>query len=272
MIKVQIATTPFNQVTYYKTGNGPALFLIHGFPANYLLWRNLIPVLEQRFTLILPNFFEHENDWLTTEGLTSTSLLADAFFEIMQHENLDSISIIGHSMGGYMGLSFAQQYPKNLIGISLCHSSVHPDDTSRSESRKKTISILEKGGKLPFLKKMVPALFSNTYNENNKDIVNQQYLEAINVNDQSLVAFYKAITHRPDFSMVAEKNSSVFQHIIGEKDSLANLTVELSQSSHSFVTFVNIMRNDAHMGMLENPALFNQYIIAFLKYCYPNYT
>ena len=45
MLKIQLRNKTFDQITYYKTGAGPALLLVHGFPANVQLWRFLIPEL-----------------------------------------------------------------------------------------------------------------------------------------------------------------------------------------------------------------------------------
>jgi pimeloyl-ACP methyl ester carboxylesterase len=145
----------------------------------------------------LPNFFEEEGDWLR-DNETSMTLLANAFNDILENEKIDKVVLAGHSMGGYMGLAFASKYPEKLVGLSLIHSSSLTDDEARAEGRRKTVSILENGGKSMFLKKMVRALFPETFNQQNPEMLQRQISEAVAVNDISLIAFYKAIMERKD--------------------------------------------------------------------------
>ena len=35
-----------------RAGSGPALLLLHGFPESHLMWRDIAPVLAERFTVI----------------------------------------------------------------------------------------------------------------------------------------------------------------------------------------------------------------------------
>lgn len=266
MQKIQLRNKTFEQITYYKTGSGPSLLLVHGFPANWQLWREIIPALAKEYTIILPNFFEEKGDWLSGKE-TSMSLLADAFNDILLHEKINKTLFAGHSMGGYMGLAFAARYPEKLIGLSLIHSSPVPDDEARAEGRKKTVAILEKGGKSPFLKKMVRALFSEEFNIAKLETIERQTAEAIAVSDDSLIAFYKAIMDRKDTRDVVQKVKFPTQTIIGKKDSLANVSKELSIENLSNRNFVRIYHDSAHMAMLEEPEKMLKDLNHFFRYC-----
>jgi pimeloyl-ACP methyl ester carboxylesterase len=267
MQQTQLRDKTFKQITYYKTGKGPAILLVHGFPANVHLWRHIVPILSEKYTVLLPNFFENRGDWL--EGSkTSMTLLADAFNDILVHENIKSVLLAGHSMGGYMGLEFASKYPEKLVGLSLIHSSALGDDSARLEGRKKTISILENGGKSAFLKLMVRALFPDEFNKENPDILARQTQEAISVNDESLIAFYRAIMERRDTTQVTQKANFPIQNIIGQKDALANPKKEIVGENLSFINFVSVYENEGHMAMLENPEILLNDLLHFAGYCW----
>lgn len=270
MLKIKLNNKTFDQITYYKTGNGPALLLVHGFPANVLLWRFVLPELSQKFTVILPNFFEEEGDWLR-HNETSMPLLADAFNDILENEKLDKVVLAGHSMGGYMGLAFASKYPEKLVGLSLIHSSSLPDDEARAEGRRKTVSILENGGKSMFLKKMVRALFSEEFNQKNPEILDRQITEALAVKDKSLIAFYKAIMERKGTTEIVNKANFPVQNIVGIKDSLANISKELDAAQLAFINFVSVYEQEAHMAMLESPEKLSKDLIQFATYCWQRF-
>lgn len=267
MERIRLQHKTFRQITYYKTGHGPVILLVHGFPANRHLWRHIVPGLAQHYTVLLPDFFEQEGDW-QEEGYTSTHQLARGFHDILEHEQVDRVLIAGHSMGGYMGLAFAALYPDRLAGLSLIHSSPVGDDPERAEGRRKTVSILEKGGKSPFLKKMVPALFSETFRKTEQETVSRQLDEALEVNDQALVAFYRAIMERDATTEVTRTAHFPVQNIIGKKDTLANITKELAPQNLSNVNFVSICEDEAHMAMLENPGALLKDLLHFAGYCW----
>jgi pimeloyl-ACP methyl ester carboxylesterase len=267
MQKIQLQHKTFRQITYYKTGNGPAILLVHGFPANVHLWRHIVPELSKTYTVILPNFFEEKGDWLT-DGKTSMSQLAESFNDILTHENLNKVLLAGHSMGGYMGLAFAARYPEKLIGLSLIHSSPLGDDEARAEGRRKTVNILENGGKSPFLKMMVRALFAEDFNKQNPDILARQTNEAIAVEDESLIAFYRAIMERSDTTHITQSAKFPVQNIIGKLDSLANIKKEIASENLSFINFVSVYQNEGHMAMLENPSKLLNDLTHFASFCW----
>lgn len=267
MDKIILKDKTFKQITYYKTGVGPAILLVHGFPANVHLWRHIIPQLSQNFTLLLPNFFEEKGDWLE-QGKTSMALLGEAFNDILKNENISKVVLAGHSMGGYMGLAFASQYPEKLVGLSLIHSSPLADDESRAEGRRKTVKILENGGKTPFLRMMVRALFPENFNKLHPEVIARQTEEAIAVDDESLTAFYRAIMERNDTTEVTRSAKFPIQNIIGLKDTLANPQKELTGENLSFINFVSAYTNEGHMAMLENPSVLLQDLNYFATFCW----
>lgn len=268
MQKYQLANKTFDQISYYKTGNGPVIFLVHGFPANAGLWREVIPDLSAKYTLILPDFFGQENHWVKEYYSTSTQLLADAFYDILEHEQCDRVLMAGHSMGGYMGLEFARKYPQRLAGLSLIHSSSLADDPERAEGRKKTVSIIEQGGKSPFLKKMVRALFAGSFISEHPEVVQRQTEEALMVGSPALLAFYRAIMERRENKEILYNARFPVQQIIGWKDPLGNYKKDLAQDNLAEVNFVDILPMEAHMAMLENPALFLKVFERFANYCF----
>jgi 3-oxoadipate enol-lactonase len=267
MEKKVLRNKSFKQVSYYKTGTGPALMLVHGFPANAQLWRHVWPELAASYTLILPEFFSANGEWMK-EGITTMDMLADGFKDILDQEQITEVICIGHSMGGYMSLAFAEKYPQYLKGLCLVHSSGVGDDPQRKEGRQKTIKILEQGGKSPFLKKMVRALFPPDFSHTHPDIVYRQTEEALQVPDDSLIAFYRAIMERRDTTHVVREAGYPVQFIIGAQDTLASVHKELSGNNLTNINFVKVYKNCAHMSMLEAPQQLAYDLEEFVRFCY----
>lgn len=267
MERIVLHNKTLEQIVYYKTGAGQPLLLVHGFPANVGLWRFVLPELARHYTVLLPDFFESEAYWLKNKSI-SMELLAAAFNDILVAEGIERIVLAGHSMGGYMGLCFAAKFSGKIAGLCLVHSSPLGDDPARAEGRRKTVNILKNGGKSPFLRKMVPALFPEAFRRAQPEIVDRQLVEALNVNDESLVAFYEAIMNRNETTAVVHEANFPVQYIVGKQDSLANITKELAEGNLADVNFVSVYEAGGHMVMLEDPERLTADLLRFLRFCW----
>ncbi len=88
--------------------------LVHGFAEDGRIWDEQLKFLQNNFTVIIPDLpgsglSEYNPDLQTIEDFAGIiRLIADV-------EEIDRFTLIGHSMGGYISLAFAEQYPENLI-------------------------------------------------------------------------------------------------------------------------------------------------------------
>jgi pimeloyl-ACP methyl ester carboxylesterase len=85
--------------------------------------------------------------------------MADCVFEILNAENIEKCVMIGHSMGGYTTLAFAEKYPKMLNGFGLFHSHASADTEVAKHNRERTIEII-KQDKGQFINQFIPSLFA----------------------------------------------------------------------------------------------------------------
>ena len=72
------------------------------------------------------------------EGKISIEDYADIIKGIADEELIDQneFTLIGHSMGGYITLAFAEKYPELLNAFGLFHSTAYADDDAKKEIRK----------------------------------------------------------------------------------------------------------------------------------------
>ena len=122
-------------ISYKIAGDGKALMLLHGFGADSNIWDEQISFLSKNYLIIAPDLpgvssSELTND-VSMEGLANIARL------IAEEEELDKLALIGHSMGGYATLAFAEKYPELLNGFGLFHSAAWADTIEKKETRKK---------------------------------------------------------------------------------------------------------------------------------------
>ena len=67
--------------------------------------------------------------------------MADAVQAILEHEGITRCIVLGHSMGGYAALVFAEKYPDLLAAMGLIHSHPYEDSFERKEIRSKVADL-----------------------------------------------------------------------------------------------------------------------------------
>ncbi len=140
-------------LTYEIHGDGSPVIFLHGFPFNRHLWDELIPFISPHARMILPDLRGFGESPTSTDVFTM-SLLAEDVRNLMDHLNLPQATLVGHSMGGYVALAFAHQYPQHLAGLALIASHADPDSPARRESRYHTVAQIQKQGIQPLLEEM----------------------------------------------------------------------------------------------------------------------
>lgn len=99
-------------VFFEKLGNGPALFILHGLFGSGDNWRTVAKPLAQHYTVYFVDLRNHGRAPHT--ATTSYPEMADDLLGLMAAENLAKISIIGHSMGGKVAMTFALNHPEGV--------------------------------------------------------------------------------------------------------------------------------------------------------------
>lgn len=261
-----IATTVFPTVSYRKSGSGPAVLLLHGFPANGSLWDPIVDALSKDFTVLNPDLPGTGTSQL---GNTNVSIadLAAIVPAILDDAGVGKCVLAGHSMGGYVALAALAQFPERVKGISLVHSTAAADDDAKKEKRAKSIALIDNGGREQFIKGMIPGLFAPEFKDTHADIIHHWTVEGLKLPAETLTAFYRAMMERP--SRIAElKDSAVpVQFVVGEEDSTIPWDSVADQTASANVSFIERYPGTGHMGMIERPEKLVVDLRTFINYC-----
>jgi pimeloyl-ACP methyl ester carboxylesterase len=115
---VREVTTPtlqFRTIHGYKrayriAGSGPAILLIHGIGDNSTTWNAIQAKLAQRFTVIAPDLLGHgQSDKPRADY--SVAAYANGMRDLLSVLEIERVTVVGHSLGGGVGMQFAYQFP-----------------------------------------------------------------------------------------------------------------------------------------------------------------
>lgn len=106
---------------YRMAGSGPALLLIHGIGDSSDGWEPLMAQLAQRFTVIAPDLLGHGRS-AKPRADYSVAAYANGMRDLLDVLDIDTATVIGHSLGGGVAAQFGYQYPERCERLVLVAS------------------------------------------------------------------------------------------------------------------------------------------------------
>jgi pimeloyl-ACP methyl ester carboxylesterase len=249
-------------IQYHVTGNGPFVVLIHGFGEDRSIWENLEVNLSGTNTLIVPDLPGSGDSPVINKDQVGLEDYAECINAIMEHEGVKSCTMIGHSMGGYISLAFAEKYPEKLNVLGLFHSSAYADDDDKKNTRRKGIEFIQANGAYEFLKTALPGLFYDP--EKSKKHIGLLLEKGKKFTEKALIQYYNAMIARPDRTQILKQASIPVLFVVGEHDKAVPFSHSLAQSYLPSICSIHILRKSAHMGMLEEDEKCNEIFGSFL--------
>ena len=120
-----------HRLVYRVAGSGPPLLLVHGLFEDSLTWRKVIPRLARTHTVIAPDLFGHGESDAPRHADYSPGGHAGVLRDLLEVLGHHRVTIVGHSLGGGIAMSFAYCYPARVHRLALISSGgfgreVHP--------------------------------------------------------------------------------------------------------------------------------------------------
>ncbi len=255
-------------ISYTITGKGHPVILLHGFGEDSDIWKDQAADLSQYCQLILPDLpGSGQSQLLHSSGneIITMNDYAEVLFALLNHLKIDKATVLGHSMGGYITLAFAEKYPGTLTGFGLLHSTAFADSPEKKEARKKGIEIIQQYGAYTFLKNTIPNLFSVASKKSSPENVATLIEKGKNFTTEALIQYYNAMIDRPDRTAVLAESKVPVLFIIGSEDVAAPLNDLLEQVHLPKVSYMHILKDVGHMGMYEATEQFNRHIVRFIQ-------
>ena len=109
------------RLAYYDEGRGEAILLIHGMAGSSQTWREILPPLAKKYRVIAPDLLGHGR---SAKPRTDYSLGAFAvgLRDLLDELEVDSATVVGHSLGGGIAMQFLYQHPDYCRRLVLLSS------------------------------------------------------------------------------------------------------------------------------------------------------
>ncbi|MES2545228.1 MAG: alpha/beta fold hydrolase [Bacteroidota bacterium] len=248
-------------ISYSEYGKGTAIVLLHGFLENKTMWDSLIPEVSNKYRVITIDLLGHGE----TESLGYVHSMednADVVHAVLSDLKIRKAVLIGHSMGGYVALAFAELYPENVKALVLMNSTSYGDSEERKMNRDRAIKAV-KQNYTNFVRISITNLFSEDNRERLAEEIENVKKEALKTPLQGIVASLEGMKIRKDREVLLHFSPFSKLLILGKKDTVLNYDENIEQIKNTDVQLVTFP--DGHMSHIENRELLSDSLKSFLK-------
>lgn len=248
-------------INYHDSGKGNAVIFLHGFLENCKMWQDYALELSSKYRVICIDLLGHgATDCL---GYVHTMEdMADVVYAVVSHLKLRKISLIGHSMGGYVALAFAEHYPDHLRNLILINSTAQADNEERINNRNRAIELIKKDAQL-FITMAINNLFLDDVRKTKLSEINHTRQEALKTSIQGVIAALEGMKIRIDREVILHFSPYPIKYIVGELDAIVPYKDVVDQLENTAVNLATL--KGGHMLHIEDKENLLDEINSFLK-------
>ncbi len=254
------------KVSYFEKGKGNTIVLLHGFLENKSMWEEFMEELAREFhvvTIDLPGHGETDN----MGPVHGMGLMADVVNTVLTSLGVKESIIVGHSMGGYAALHYADVFSQKTRGVVLFHSHAAEDTPEAKRNRDRTVELVQESRK-EFISRFIPDLFAKENSHGLEQQINALKEQAHQIPKEGIIASLKGMRKREDKLDFLEKTSIPVYFISGKQDERIPVGKLLSQAALPAHSEVLLLQHAAHMGWIEQKEITLPAVKHFAKRIY----
>lgn len=237
------------KIHYSLQGSGRTIVLLHGFLESHAVWKYFTRKLGSDFSVLAVDLPGHGRSGLSAK-IQTMELMAGAVHSVLKELKIATCLMVGHSMGGYVALAFAERYPRKLRGLTLFHSHAAADTAEVRANRERTIRLVEQD-RQGFIRKFIPELFDRENLAKFREEVGEVQDLAGSTSREGMVAALEGMKVRPDRTHVLAGAEVPVQFIIGRNDSRIPLQLVMPQTLLPPHSETLLLDHVGHMGFIE---------------------
>ncbi len=246
---------------YEVSHQGPAIIFLHGFLENNDMWKGVIEALPRAYRKIcldLPGHGKSDN----IGYIHTMEEMAEVVKALVDHKKLRKVILVGHSMGGYVALAFAEKYPDLVKALVLMNSTTRADSPTKQKDRDRAIAICKTNHKA-FIRTAIPMLFRPKNRRNLKEEINKVKAQALTTSKQGIIAALEGMKVRVDREVLLHFGPYPILFVAAQNDPVFPFEILKEQIDGSSVT--PCYTENGHMSHIEDFETLIKGLKIFLK-------
>lgn len=243
----------------------PVLLFIHGFPLDGTLWEMQQAGLDGIIPTLAPDLRGFGKD---RRPLPEAMRMEDHALDLrslLDGNGMERVVLCGLSMGGYIAMAFAEQWPQRVVGLVLANTRASADDAAARASREQSArNALEKGMSV-IARSMVPMLLTPKTRRERPGLARDVEHMIARQSPLAAAASSRGMALRPDRMAFLRRTTIPTLVITGDADELMPLSTSQVMADAIGGSSLVVIPGAAHLSNLEAPKAFNTALEAFIR-------
>lgn len=251
-------------LAYAEHGTGNAVVLIHGFLLDHSIWDGVTSKLAARARVLRPDVRGLGRSSVTPGPYLIETLAADVA-ALLDAKDIETATIVGHSLGGYIALAFFRMYRERVAALGLVGSRFAPDTPEAARQRYELADRAEREGIAPVVEAFLPRFFASRAYVENPQIIEKTKRLCEQTSPAGAAAHLRGAAVRVDARDLVEDIHLPFLFSIGDADAIMP-QVE-ADNLVPLIPRARLQRIEGcgHMPMLEAPDQLTEGLEALLE-------
>lgn len=262
-MKTQLSTN--FAMEHEDAGTGTPLVLLHAFPLSREMWQPQIDALRNDYRILAPDLRGFGGTGLF-DGPPSIPQMADDVARLLDKLGVVKPVVLGGlSMGGYVALAFARQYPARLRGLLLADTRAEPDTPEEKANREKLIAFARSHTAGEVFEQLLPKVIGDETRMQRAHVVETVRRIASAQTPSGIIAALQALRDRPDAVPFLGQIQVPTLVIVGSQDVLTPPTMAKNLVNGIPNARLAVINGAGHLANLEKPDEFNVAVRSLLK-------
>ena len=255
-----------NGISFEDSGPrwGVPVVFIHGFPFDRTMWEPQVREVSKNSRVLAYDVRGHGRS-TAGDGQYSMELFVDDLVMLLAHLKVERAVLCGLSMGGYIALRAAERQPERLSGLVLCDTKSGPDTDEARIKRAATIFAVKKYGVPKFANEFIKAVLTEKTLKTKPAVVGSLLNSILGNSPLGISGALLAMAARTDTTAALAKLTAPALILVGEQDKITPPSASEAMLKALPKAAMHVIPGAAHISNLENPAVFNEKLLAFLK-------
>jgi len=255
------------ELSYYETGSGAPVVLIHGFPLDHTMWRAQIEALSQSFHVIAPDLRGFGKSSLAEgdaqRGVDMRQYAADVAAVLDDLGVSEPAILCGFSMGGYVLWQFVREFRERVRELVLCDTKAAADSDEVRAARISGAEEVLLSGVGPIADSLLPKLLAPTTLADRPDVVHAVDAIIRRTAPEAIAAANRGMARRPDVRTALPSIQVPALVLVGTEDAISppqemrDIAAALPHAE-----FVEVP-GAGHMSPMENSGFVSDAILRF---------
>lgn len=253
-----------SNINYSEKGKGDkTIVLLHGYLESNEMWGELSTVLSEKYRVVCIDLPGHGKT-KTFANEHSMEFMAETVENVLNKLKITEFILIGHSMGGYVSLAYAEKFPANLKALVMFHSHVYADDETKKANRLREIKLVQDGKYKTIVDVNIPNMYA-THNlkQFTKELEFSKQI-ALNTTEDGVIAALNGMRNRKNRMCVVENAKFPILFLPGKYDNLIPYIEDDKQFTASN-NIETVVLNSGHMGMFEDKETAYNSLLKFIE-------